>query len=95
MAQQPPPGNRRAAVRRGNARANLLLLQVNGVRPPLYPEDVGHRVLVRVEKQRKGGLGTPTLEKHALRATTNAEGKHKSSAEHGPPHHLRRQNVVS
>lgn len=59
-------GQSTAAVR-GNATANLLLLQVNGVGPPLYPEDVGHRVLARAEKQRKGELGTLALGKHAPR----------------------------
>lgn len=64
-------GSRGAAVRGGNARANLLLLQVDGVRPPLYPEDVGHRVLACAEKQRKGELGTAIPGEHAPRATTN------------------------
>lgn len=59
---------------------NLLLLQVDGVGPPLYPEDIGHRVLAHAEKKRKGELGTPALGKHVPVATRNAKGKSKGSA---------------
>lgn len=59
-AAPPVPGYRTAAT-------NSLLLQVKGVRPPLDPEDVGHRVLAHAGKQRKGELGRTTVENHALR----------------------------
>lgn len=52
----------------GAAPGHLLLLQVNGVRPPLYREDVGQRALVCAEEQRKEELGMATTEKQAQRA---------------------------
>lgn len=52
----------------GAAPGHLLLLEVNGVRPPLYREDVGQRALVCAEEQRKEELGTVAAEKQAQRA---------------------------
>lgn len=75
-----PPENRAATVSEGNVRANSLLLQVDGVWPPLNPQDVGHCILVHTEKQRRGELGTGSLKQHELRPAVNARGEDRVGA---------------
>lgn len=66
----PPPRARQSSAQRparGTAKpADSLLPQADGVRPPLYVEDVGQRVLVRAGRGRKGD-SEHRLQKNVLR----------------------------